>query len=89
MNEARAQTPGMEEPAAEGEAQERRRTREYRLTGLADLLPDWILPPEGKDHVRAARRELLLAARSILDACIERNERGMTVGHSPTKIEIE
>jgi hypothetical protein len=63
--------------------------RVYRITGLADLLPDWILPPEGKDHVRNARREMLLAARSVLDACIDRLERGATVRRTPTRIEIE
>jgi hypothetical protein len=59
------------------------------VTGLADLLPDWLLPPEGKQHVRAARRELLLAVRSMLDACIERSEQGITVRRGPTRIEIE
>ena len=46
-----------EEPEGGAASQERRRVREYRITGLADLLPDWLLPPEGKQHVRAARRE--------------------------------
>jgi len=63
--------------------------RVYRVTGLADLLPDFILPPEGKDHVRNARREMLLAVRSMLDAWIERMDRGATVRRSPTRIEIE
>jgi hypothetical protein len=67
----------------------RRRTREYRYTGVADLLPDWLLPEEGKQHVRAARRELLLAARSMIDGWIDRNDRGITVRRSPTKIEID
>jgi hypothetical protein len=66
-----------------------RRERTYRITGLADLLPDCILPPEGKQHVRNARREALLAARSVLDAWIERMEHGTTVRRTPTKIEIE
>ena len=60
-----------------------------RITGLADLLPDWVLPPEGKQHVRNARREALLAARSILDAWIDRMDRGTTVRRTPTKIEVE
>jgi hypothetical protein len=76
------------EAAEEGEGQ-RRRTREYQVTGIADLLPDWLLPPEGKQHVRAARREMLLAARSVIDGWIERNERGVTVRRSATKIEID
>ncbi len=72
-----------------GSQQERRSTRELNISGLADLLPEWILPAEGKTHVRNARRELLLAARSMLDAWIERNDRGMTVRRGPTRIEIE
>jgi hypothetical protein len=63
--------------------------RVYRITGLADLLPDWILPPEGKQHVRNARREMLLATRSVLDAWIDRIDRGTTVRRNPTRIEIE
>jgi hypothetical protein len=68
---------------------ERGRERTYRFTGLADLLPDCVLPPEGKEHVRNARRELLLAARSTLDAWIERVDQGATVRRTPTRIEIE
>ena len=70
--------------------QERARDeRVYRITGLADLLPDCILPPEGKEHVRNARREMLLAARSVLDSWIDRMERGATIRRTPTRIEIE
>lgn len=89
MDEAREQAPSGGETGSQDEERERRRTREYRISGFADLLPDWILPQEGKQHVRAARRELLLAARSTLDAWIERNERGMTVRRGATRIEIE
>jgi hypothetical protein len=80
----------MEVPEGAQRTDERGRDeRVYRITGLADLLPDSILPPEGKDHVRNARREMLLAARSVLDACIDRLERGATVRRTPTRIEIE
>ncbi len=67
----------------------RRRSREYRVGSLTDMLPEWILPAEGKQHVRAARRELLLAARSMLDSWIERNERGETVRRGTIKIDVE
>ena len=67
----------------------RERERVYRITGLADLLPDCVLPPEGKQHVRNARREMLLAARSVLDGWIDRLERGTTVRRTPTRIEID
>ena len=74
----------------EGRAEERARDeRVYRVTGLVDLLPDCILPPEGKEHVRNARREMLLAARSALDAWIDRLDRGATIRRTPTRIEIE
>jgi hypothetical protein len=68
---------------------EPRRSREYRVTGLADLVPDWILPPEGKQHIRNARKEILMAARSVLDQAIERQERGTVVRRTPSRIEIE
>ena len=77
------------EAAAARSEEATRDERVYRITGLADLLPDCILPPEGKQHVRNARREVLLAARSVLDAWIDRMERGTTVRRSPTRIEVE
>ncbi len=79
----------MSEPAQPAATTDRERTREYRVTGLADLLPDWILPPEGKQHVRNARKEMLLAVRSVLDAAIERQERGTAIRRTPTRIEVE
>jgi hypothetical protein len=75
-----------QQPAEESE---RGRERTYRITGLADLLPDWLLPPEGKQHVRNARKELLMAARSVLDCAIERQERGTVVRRTATRVEID
>ena len=86
MSQLREPMPNVAEEPAEGR---RQATKEYQITGLVDLLPDWMLPQEGKQHVRAARRELLLAARSVLDAWIERNDRGLTVRRGPQRIEIE
>ncbi len=63
--------------------------RYCRVTGLADLLPDWILPPEGKQHIRNARKEVLLAARSVLDAAIERQETGPPPRRTVNRVEIE
>ena len=65
------------------------RRRSYRVTGLADLLPDWILPPEGKQHIRNARKEVLLAARSVLDAAIERQEAGPAPRRTVSRVEID
>ena len=31
-----------------------------------------LLPKETRDHLRAARREKLLALRSLIDACVEK-----------------
>lgn len=77
--------------AQEAEAGEsgRQERQEYTFTGFADLLPDWVLPAEGKQHVRNARKELLLAFRSMVDACIERQERGVTVRRTARRVEIE
>ena len=71
--------------AAGGES----RQRAHRITGLADLLPDWILPPEGKQHIRNARKEVLLAARSVLDAAIERQEQGPAPRRTVNRVEID
>jgi hypothetical protein len=66
-----------------------RRGRLTEITGLADLLPDWILPQEGKQHVRNARKELLLAARSVLDRAIERQEAGPAPRRTVSRVEID
>jgi hypothetical protein len=65
------------------------RPRQHRITGLADLLPDWILPPEGKQHIRNARKEMLMAARSVLDAAIERQEAGPPPRRTVNRVEID
>jgi hypothetical protein len=59
------------------------------ITGLSDLLPDWILSQEGKQHVRNARKELLLAARSVLDRAIERQEAGPAPRRTVSHVEID
>jgi hypothetical protein len=65
------------------------RRQRCRIGGLADLLPDWILPPEGKQHVRNARKEMLMAARSVLDAAIERQEQGPAPRRVVSRVEID
>jgi hypothetical protein len=59
------------------------------ITGLSDLLPDWILSQEGKQHVRNARKEMLLAARSVLDRAIERQETGPAPRRTVSRVEID
>lgn len=49
-----------------------------------------ILPPEAREHFRAARRELLLALRSLLDSAIEALEKREKKGpKARTKIKVE
>lgn len=60
-----------------------------RVMTLADLLPDCILPREGKQHVRNARREMLLAVRSVLDTWIARYDRPEAGRREPSRIEVE
>lgn len=43
--------------------------------GLLGALRE-LLPAEARAHLRAARKEQLLAARAVLDHWIEREERG-------------
>ncbi len=58
--------------------------RDFKLS-LRSLLPE-----EFWEHRRAARREMLLAARSLIDAAIERVERQETPARKRAqKIEIE
>lgn len=59
------------------------------ITGLSDLLPDWILSPEGKQHVRNARKEILLAARSVLDRAIERQDVAPAPRRTVNRVEID
>jgi hypothetical protein len=46
-----------------------------------------IVSDEARGHIRAARKEILLAVRSLVDAAIARIEEGKKA--SPTKIEVE
>ncbi len=43
-----------------------------REPGLIGLIPDSILPPEGKEHLWKARREALLAGRSLVRSAVYR-----------------
>ena len=71
------------------EAETRSGRRRRRVTGLADLLPDWILPPASKAHLRSARREMLLAGRGVLDAWIDCLDEAEPARRTPTRIEIQ
>jgi hypothetical protein len=47
------------------------------------------MPPEFVAHMRAARREQLLALRCLIDAAIERTERSEQEGRRRRRVEIE
>jgi len=49
-----------------------------RKTNPVKLLMRELLPAEARDHMRAARREQLLAVRSVIDHWIERAEHEET-----------
>lgn len=66
----------VEAKAAEAEA--RAREAEARATGplsVMDAVMGAMLPPEARTHMRAARKEQLLAMRSLVDSWIERVDR--------------
>ena len=65
------------------------RQRGRTITGLTDLLPDWLLSPEGKQHARNARKEALLVLRSVLDRAIERQDAAPAPRRSVEKVEID
>jgi len=49
-----------------------------------------IVPTEARGHIRAARKEMLLALRSLVDAAIVREEDAeKKAGKRRTKIEVE
>ena len=54
------------------------RLAEFEGRGEADPTDRWLeglIPPEVRQHMRAARREQLLAARSFIDHWIDRLDR--------------
>jgi hypothetical protein len=63
--------------------------RGCRVSGLSDLLPDWLLPPEGKQHARNARKEALLAMKSVIDSAIARQEAGPAPRRTAQRVEID
>lgn len=49
-----------------------------------------MVPDEARGHVRAARREMLLALKSLVDAAVTRQEEAEKQGYKRrTKIEVE
>jgi hypothetical protein len=69
MTDLEAQVAELEERLAAMEAREEREPR-----GLIGLWRD-LMPPEARKHLRAARKEQLLAARALVDHWIERVDR--------------
>ncbi|MBI4299612.1 MAG: hypothetical protein HY677_00620 [Chloroflexi bacterium] len=47
-----------------------------------------LLPSETRAHMRAARREMLLALRSLVDAAIETTDEA-AAKRRPTRIEVQ
>lgn len=61
------------------------------MEGLRDMLKrkrPQIVPEQFKKHTRAARKEMLLAVRSLLDAAIEELEKEPEPPKKATKIEV-
>lgn len=62
----------------------------FELLRLTLPLPRLLfLPKETRDHLRAARREHLLALRSILDQAIERLEKPEKPKRKAERVEVE
>ncbi|HNT24990.1 MAG TPA: hypothetical protein PKM21_11530 [Anaerolineales bacterium] len=47
------------------------------------------LPKEAREHLRTARREQLLALRSLLDTAIEQLEKEEKPRHKAERVEVE
>ena len=69
-----ARLAAMEERVAELEDQDRVRAAELAEDAIERLIGR-VMPPEARGHLRAARKEQLLAARSFIDHWIERLDR--------------
>jgi hypothetical protein len=78
------------EPRAEAGGEARRREDDY-WSLFTLLAPRLLLPPrEFGDHLRGAQRELLLAARCLIDTAIERlDEPERRRVRRPTRIAVE
>lgn len=48
-----------------------------------------LVPAEARKHLRAAKREMLLAARSLLDKAIDHLEQEPAAPKKTTKIKVE
>jgi len=64
---------------------------EEGVRGMRDTLRrrPRLLPEEFRTHMRNARKEVLLAFRSLLDAAIERTEAQPRAKKKATKIKVE
>ena len=47
-----------------------------------------LLPESTRGHLRAAKKELLLALRGCIDGAIERTEQRETDAHRPRRIQV-
>lgn len=78
MADMTGSTMDMSARVAELEDRLRQLERRERPLGMMRSALRELLPAEVKDHLRAARKEQLLAARSFLDHWIERMDRPAT-----------
>jgi hypothetical protein len=88
---ARANRPppaGYQAPDAESDAQPRRPSELEVLLAAAGVLRD-LVPPEVLARLAAAVRELLLAARALIDFYLERLDRPRASGERVRDIPID
>jgi len=79
-----------EKEPATGLKIEKQRAGPFDLLHLTLPLPRLLfLPEETRNHLRAARREQLLALRSLLDRAIERLEKPDKAKRRSERVEVE
>lgn len=90
MEERQGQRPGAEKAGPRAERQ-MKGSYEWMEEKVDWLLVPPFLPRETRQHLYAARREMLLAARSLLDRSIHRLEEAerRQEGSKATKIQVE
>jgi hypothetical protein len=78
MADMSGSTSGMEARIAELEARVRQMEKRERDENPLRKVMRELMPAEAREHIRAARKEQLLAMRSFLDHWIEKTEHSET-----------
>lgn len=87
---------GQQQRRSDEEVRGRAREAARAFSGWVNDKVDWLLSPpflpdDTRTHMSAARREMLLAVRSLIDHSLERSEEAerRRAARRPTKIDVQ